>query len=131
MNINHPGSRRGISTKSIFYLTAGLCGISGILHLAKLVVYPINTAAMVAVVMTGLFGVAYLGIGYFLLHQRYPLLWAGLFVPLVGFLLTLIGMQPQSDLFTQAFLVLDVLVMLLSAYLLISGRVVLRRVKGR
>lgn len=113
--------------KALFNLLSALLGLSGILHLVKVFSSPIDPSAMLPAVVTGLFGLAYLVIGFLLFKRGERVLWAGLLVPLLGLLLTLVGMKPNPDYFVIAFIVLDVLVIAGCAYLLAQGRAGLHR----
>jgi hypothetical protein len=113
--------------KALFNLVSGLLGLSGILHLVKVFAYPIDAGALLPVIVTALFGLAYLVIGYLLFRRGERLLWAGLVVPLLGLLLTLVGMKPNPDFYVIAFIVLDVLVVAACSYLLVQGRAGLHR----
>jgi hypothetical protein len=117
--------------KGLFNLTSALLCISGLLHLMKVFAYPVDPNAMVAVVLTALFGLVYLAIGILLFRNKSDdrLIWAGAVAPLVGLVLTLIGMRPNPDFFITAFIVLDVLVIGLCAFLLYKGRSPIGRVR--
>ncbi len=113
--------------KALFYLLSGLLGLSGILHLVKVFANPIDTSAMLPVIVTALFGLVYLVIGVLLFMRGERVLWAALLFPLVGLLLTLVGMRPNPGSMVIAFIVLDVLVIAGCAYLLAQGRARLHR----
>ncbi len=116
--------------KGFFNLVSALLCISGVLHLVKVFAYPINPTAILAVILTALFGLAYLAIGILLFRNTRDdrLIWAGAIAPFIGLLLTLIGMKPNPDFFIIAFIVLDVVVVLCCVYLLVKGRAPVRRV---
>lgn len=112
--------------KNIFYLAGGLLLLDGLLHLAKLLAYPIDPAAVIPVVLVGLFGVAYLVLGYLLIRQRDSAVPWAVILPLIGLLGTLMG--SNRDRFSVAFMVIDALVVVLCGYMLLAGRGKLGRV---
>ncbi len=114
--------------KLLFKLIAGLLCISGVLHLVKVFAYPIDPNSSVAVILTGLFGLAYLVIGVLMFRSPERMLWPGAIVPFIGLLLTLIGMKPNPDGFIVAFIVLDILIVAGCVYSLIRARSPISRV---
>ncbi len=113
--------------KGIFYTAGGLLCLDGLLHLVKVAVGP-WTNATAAMVLTALFGLAYLAIGVMLIRVRESMVWSGLILPVVGLLLTIIGLKPNPDVYTIAFIVLDVLVIAACGYLLYLQRAPIHRV---
>jgi len=112
--------------KRMFNLVAILLCLSGVLHLIK--VFTSDQNAMLAVVLTALFGLAYLVIGILMFRMPERMLLFGAVIPFIGLLLTLIGMRPNPDRFIIAFVILDVLVVAACVYMLIKGRAPIRRV---
>jgi hypothetical protein len=115
--------------KPLFYLTSALLGLDGLLHIVKISSSGFNSATMLPWIVTGLFGIAYLVIAFLVFRRSRQALWASLIAPLIGLLLTLLGMKPNPDSYTISFIVLDALVIGLSAYLLFVGRASLGRVR--
>lgn len=115
--------------KALFNLVAALLCISGVLHLVKVFVYPIDPNAIVAVVLTVLFGLAYLAIGVMMFRSAERMMILGAVIPAIGLLLTLVGMKPNPDWFIIAFIILDVLVVAACAYFLYTGKSPIRRLK--
>ena len=113
--------------KALFNLLSALLSLSGVIHLVKVFAYPIDPSVMMAVIVTGLFGVAYLVIGYLLFRRGERVLWAGVVFPLLGLLLTVLGMKPPPGFFVISFIVLDILIVAGCAYLLIQGQAGLSR----
>lgn len=115
--------------KSVFNLAAGLLALDGLLHFVKIIALGIDPVGAIPAVVTGLFGAAYLVIAYFLFRQRDRAVVWGLFLPLLGLALTLLGLKSSPDIYTLILIVLDVLVIGLCGYLFFTGRGVIRRVK--
>ena len=109
--------------KQIFYIAGGLLGVSGILHLAEM------AAAGTAAVLFGLFGLTYLVIAYFLSRRSDAAVTAGVLAPIFGLLATVLGLKPGLGILTGLFIVIDIMVIAISAYLFITGRVPLSRVR--
>jgi hypothetical protein len=115
--------------KRLFNLVGALLCLSGVLHLIKVFAYPLDPNSVVAVILTVVFGLAYLVLGILIFRTPERLLWAGTIIPLVGLVITLIGMKPNPDWFIIAFIVLDVLVIGLCGFMLFQGRSPIRRVR--
>jgi hypothetical protein len=115
--------------KRLFILAATILGLSGILHLARLFSSPIDTAAIIPVIVIALFGVGYLVIAYLLFRHRDSGVLAGVIVPLIGLMVTLLGMRPNPDWLTQAIIVLNILSIAVCGYILLAGRGTLKRVR--
>jgi hypothetical protein len=115
--------------KVFFNLVAALLCISGVLHLVKVFAYPIDPNATVAVVLTVLFGLAYLAIGILMVRSAERMMVLGVVIPAIGLLLTLVGMKPDPDWFIIVFIVLDVLIVAACVYFLYKGNSPIRRVK--
>lgn len=114
--------------KSIFYLAAGLLGISGVLHWVKLFVDPVEPYGVLAGILTGFFGLAYLYIAYRLARRSDSAVVLGIILPVLGLLITLIGMSAGLNAFTVPFIVLDVVVIALCAVLYVAGHAPIGRV---
>lgn len=115
--------------KSVFNLAAGLLALDGLLHFVKIAVLGIDPMGALPAVVTGLFGVAYLVVAYFLYRQRDPAVAWGLFLPIIGLVLTLVGLKSSPDAYTLVIIILDVLVIGVCGYLFFTGRGVIRRVR--
>lgn len=115
--------------KSVFWMAAAVLGISGVLHLANVVMSPVAGRAVLPVILVGLFGLAFLVLAY-LLYRRHDsaVVW-GFFLPLIGLALSLVNLTPNPDPYSLAFIVLDILAILLCGYLLLTRRGVIRRVR--
>lgn len=98
----------------IRYLAAGLLGLTGVLHVAQLVTAKLDAS----VVITVLFGVAYLVIGFFLFRDNRTAYYCGAIVPLVGLALATLGMLTNPTLLAAIFIAIDVVVVLCCFYLI-------------
>jgi hypothetical protein len=112
--------------KQLFNLVAALLCLSGVLHLIKVFAYPLDPNSTLAIVITLLFGLAYLVIGGMMFRNPEPMVLWGAVVPAIGLILTLIGMRPNPDWFIISFIVLDVLVIAACIYIYFKGRNPLR-----
>ncbi len=92
--------------KVIRSLAAGLLLLSGLLHLVSAFLVKFEPT----VIITIIFGAAYLAIGYFLLRSSRTVLWFGAIVPLVGLLMATIGMVMNPTLLGAVFIAIDALV---------------------
>ena len=108
--------------KNLFYLAGGLLVLGGVLHVANLLVDP-------GAVLLTIFGAAYLVIGFLLILQRDLGVPLAVIVPGFGLLLAILGLRPNQDAFSTAFIIIDALVVALSAYMLLAGRGRLGRVR--
>ena len=113
--------------KNIFYLTAGLLGLAGLLHLATLVMYPPDPGATISMALTFLMGVAYLLVSVLLFMQKEMALWAGIVVAVIGTLLVVIGRAADS--ITIFFTILNIAIVISSLYLIRLAKPTLSRVK--
>jgi|WetSurMetagenome_2_1015567.scaffolds.fasta_scaffold1031507_1 hypothetical protein len=114
--------------KRLFLLVASLLCLSGVLHLVKVFAYPIDLNAILAVIVTAVFGLAYLVIGVLMFRIPERVMWAGAVASFLGLLLTLIGMKPNPNGYVIAFILLDLLVVVACAYILLKGRERIHRV---
>lgn len=87
-------------------LAAGLLLLTGALHLISVVLAKFEATSIITIV----FGVAYLGIGYFLFRAGQTILWFGAIVPLVGLLLAVAGMFMSPTLLGGIFIAIDVVI---------------------
>jgi hypothetical protein len=93
--------------KSLRNLAAGLLLLTGALHLISLVLVTFDPTSLI----TLLFGMAYLTIGFFLFRDdRAIILWLGAIVPLVGLLLAAIGMVMNPTLLGAIFIAIDIII---------------------
>jgi hypothetical protein len=74
------------------------------------------------VVITALFGVAYLVIAFFIFKKNKRAFWFGAIVPLIGLLLTLPGMFTAPTTLSMFFVVVDVVVIACCAYLIYKSK---------
>ncbi len=91
--------------KSIRNLAAGLLLLTGVLHLVSVALVKFETTSIITI----LFGVAYLVIGFFLFREGKTVLWFGAIVPLVGLVLAGIGMLMKPTLVGAFFMVIDII----------------------
>jgi hypothetical protein len=112
--------------KYLIPFAGALLVISGVLHLVKPFVYGFNP--LIPAVLLALFGAAYIAIGVALLRNRDAFLIYAVVIPLIGLLLTLLG-GDVGDTMSQVFIILDILVILISGFLLLGGRGRLGRVR--
>jgi hypothetical protein len=92
--------------KTIRNLSAGLLLLSGVLHLASVALVKFEATSIITII----FGVAYLLIGFFLFRSGRIILWFGAVVPLVGLLLAVAGMLMNPTLLGAAFILIDIIV---------------------
>jgi len=92
--------------KSLRTLAAGLLLLTGALHLVSLLWVTFDPTSLI----TLLFGVAYLTIGFFLFRDSRAILWLGAIVPLVGLLLAAIGMAMNPTLLGAIFIAIDIVI---------------------
>lgn len=92
--------------KTIRSLGASLLLLSGALHLTSAVLAQFDPASIITIV----FGVAYLAIGFFLFRNGRITLWFGAIVPLVGLLLATIGMLMKPTMLGVLFIAIDIIV---------------------
>lgn len=92
--------------KSLRNLAAGLLFLTGALHLISLAFVTFDPTSLI----TLLFGVAYLTIGFFLFRDGQVILWFGAIVPLVGLLLAVLGMVMNPTLLGALFIAIDIII---------------------
>jgi hypothetical protein len=117
-----------VQMKPIFYLASAVFGIDGLIHIVKVGSEPVAEVPL-ATIITALFGILCLVIAFFLARRYEAALTAGLVLALLGLLLNLLEMQPNPDVYTRAFIGLDLVAAAICAYLLYAGRVRLGRVR--
>jgi hypothetical protein len=104
----------------IRYLAAGLLLLTGVVHVLQIFAGPFSTGTLITVV----FGLVYLLIGVYLFvraHRKWYI--AGTVMPLLGVLLTVLGMlQAHAYAMLQIFfIVVDILVVVGCLYLVTRG----------
>jgi len=92
--------------KNIRTLAAGLLVLTGVLHLVSVVLGKFEATSIITIV----FGVAYLAIGFFLLRNGRTALWLGAIVPLVGLVLAALGMATHPTIWGGIFIAIDVII---------------------
>jgi hypothetical protein len=100
--------------KTIRVLAASLLLLTGILHLVTTALTKFDATFIITIV----FGLAYLAIGYFLFRQGRTILWFGAIVPLVGLLLAFVGMLTTPTLLGAFFIAIDVIIIACCSILL-------------
>lgn len=113
--------------KQIFYIAGGLLGVSGILHLAELAAG--GSAAGAPAVILGLFGLTYLVIAYFLSRRSDAAVTAGMLAPIFGLLAAVLGLKSGMAVSMSVTILIDIIVIAISSYLYITGRVPLKSVR--
>ena len=103
--------------KSIRSLAAGLLLLTGTLHLVSVAFSKFELTSIITLV----FGVAYLAIGYLLLRGGRTFLWLGAVVPLIGLLLAVAGLFMKPTLLGGVFIAIDLAVSV-CCFLLIFGK---------
>ncbi len=91
--------------KAMRNLIAGLLALSGTLHLVAATQMKLDAAGIITIV----FGLAYLVMAFSLLRSGRLILWLGVFVPLVGLVLAVIGMLMSPNLLGVVFILIDIL----------------------
>jgi hypothetical protein len=104
--------------KTIRYLAAGLLLLTATFHVAQVALTPLDASLIITVV----FGVAYLAIGVFLLRDGQAACYFGAVVPLVGLVLAAIGMLTKPTFLGAVFIAIDLIVAGCCVYLLRPGR---------
>ncbi len=104
--------------KTIQYLAAGLLLFTGALHVAQMAVMPLDAVLIVTVI----FGIAYLAIGVFVLRDSRTAYYAGAIVPLIGLALASLNMATTPTLLGALFMATDVVVIGCCVYLLLKVR---------
>jgi hypothetical protein len=106
--------------KIVRYLAIALLALTGAVHVAYLINLP--NAAPGPVVITALFGIAYLVIAFFVFRENKRALWFGTIVPLLGLLLTLPGLLTAPTPLSIFFVVVDAIVIACCAYLIYKSK---------
>jgi hypothetical protein len=92
--------------KTIRRLAGGLLLLTGVLHLLSAALTKFETTSIITIV----FGLAYLVIGFFLFQSSRVILWFAAIVPLLGLLLAAIGMLMNPTLLGATFILIDIIV---------------------
>jgi hypothetical protein len=92
--------------KSARNLAGGLLLLTGVLHLISVALVKFEATSIITIV----FGLAYLAIGYFLFRGGRTALWFGAIVPLVGFGLASFGMLMKPTLLSGIFITIDIII---------------------
>jgi hypothetical protein len=92
--------------KSARNLAGGLLLLTGVLHLVSVALVKFEAVSIITIV----FGLAYLVIGYFLFRGGRTALWFGAIVPLVGLGLAAIGMLMKPTLLSGIFITIDIII---------------------
>jgi hypothetical protein len=110
--------QKEVTVKTVRYFAAFLLVLTGLLHVMSPVLFKLETAALVVMV---LFGAAYLIVGGCLCLERKTACYFGAIVPFVGLIFAALGMvtNPAMFSFTTAFLmVIDVVLVATCVYLI-------------
>ena len=97
-------------------LAGSLLLITGALHLVSAALVKFEMTSIITI----LFGLAYLAIGFFLFRGSRMVLWLGAIVPLVGLGLAVIGMLVNPTLLGGIFIAIDIAVAVCCFYLILS-----------
>lgn len=100
--------------KPVRSLAAGLLLLTGLLHLASVALVSFEPTSIITLV----FGVAYLAIGFLLFRSGRTILWFGAVVPLIGLSLAFVGMLTKPTVLGALFIGID-LVVIVCCFLLI------------
>ena len=92
--------------KSIRSMAASLLLLTGVLHLVSAVFVKFEPTSIITIV----FGVAYLAIGFYLFRNGRNILWFGAIVPLIGLFLAVAGMFMKPTLLGGIFIAIDMVV---------------------
>lgn len=98
--------------------TAYLLFAAGILHLVVL----FFRAFDLTWILTALFGVAYLALGYYILRSGITIVIVTAAVTLIGAILSIAGIAMQMTLMNVVFLLLDLAILAGCAYMILKGR---------
>jgi hypothetical protein len=79
--------------------------------------------------MVILFSIAYLVTGYYLMRRSDTAVTFGILVPAIGLLANVLGVLPRSDIFNTIIVAIEVLAVALCAYLYVTGRAPISRVR--
>lgn len=91
--------------KAIRYLAISLLLLTGTLHVIQVMTNPVVDTAFV---ITGIFGLIYLGLGLLLFHGGRTIFWLAAILPLVGLLLAAVGMVTKPTLLGAIFMAIDI-----------------------
>ena len=94
-------------------LTAGLLALTGIVHVAQLI-YGFDSA----IIVTAVFGLAYLAIAWFIYKGKRTAYWFGAFLPLLGLVGSIPGMLAAPSLLVGFFIIVDAVEIGLCVYLI-------------
>ncbi len=100
--------------KGIRNLAVGLLFLTGVLHLVSVALTKFEATSIISI----LFGLAYLVIGFFLFRDGRAALWFGAIVPMVGMLLATIGMLTNPTIVGALFIAIDIAIIVCCFYLL-------------
>ena len=103
--------------KTLGYITAGLLLLTGTFHVAQIALVPMDTSLIITMV----FGVAYLAIGVYLFRGSRAAYYSGVLVPLPGLVLALLGMLTKPTILALFFIAIDVIVVAGCVYLITHG----------
>jgi hypothetical protein len=106
--------------KIVRYVAVALLALTGVVHVAQLLTFSNNQAG--PVVITALFGIAYLVIAFYIYRENKRALWFGVFLTLLGLLLTLPGMLTALTTLSMFFVVVDAIVVGCCAYLIYKSK---------
>ena len=102
----------------IRYLAAGLLCLTGILHVAQLVLEELNAK----IIITALFGVAYFIIGVLLFQDNKTSYYFGAILPLIGLLLGIREMLMNPTFFMALFIGIDAVIVPSCFYLIFKSK---------
>jgi hypothetical protein len=89
------------------YLALSLLIFTGLLHLVQFT----KTAVLdTPIVITVIFGVIYLALGFLLMRGGRTILWLAAILPLVGLMLAAVGMLTKPTLLGVIFMMIDIII---------------------
>jgi hypothetical protein len=100
--------------KTLQYFMAGLLLLTGAIHVAQIALVPMD----VSLVITVVFGFAYLAIGVFLFRGSQAACYAGALAPSLGLVLAVLGMLTKPTLLAVFFIAIDAIVVVGCIYLI-------------
>lgn len=100
--------------KTVRNLAASLLLLTGALHLILAALVEFDPTSIITIV----FGLAYLAMGFFLFRDGRAILWFGAIVPLIGLALAVVGMLMQPSLLGVIFIAIDVVIVACCFYLI-------------
>jgi hypothetical protein len=104
--------------KTIRNLAGSLLLLTGVLHLVSVALVKFEATSIITVI----FGLAYLGIGYYLFRGSQTVLWFGAIVPLVGLVLASLGMIMNPTLLGGIFILIDVVIAACCFYIVFKSK---------